>query len=131
MGLDTSLDWLKAQFGQLQADRLVELIRIVHRSGGAGYLDSLREQALRSRSEFALWGEIESKQGWVSGTAKLAIISPWVIVAILAARAENVAIYNTPEGTGVLVAGLLVSIIAYRLVTLMGSLSRPSRVLTK
>lgn len=131
MGFDAALDWFKAQFGLLQTDRLVELIRIVHRSGGAGYLESLREQAIRTRSEIALWGELESKQGWVAGTAKLAIIAPWVIVAILAARVENVAIYNTAEGTGVLVAGLLVSLIAYRLVSLMGSLSKPRRVLTK
>jgi tight adherence protein B len=85
---------------------------------------------LRTRSEIALWGELESKQGWVTGTAKLSIVAPWLIVATLAARSENVAIYNTTEGTGVLVAGLLVSLIAYRLVGLMGLLSKPSRVLT-
>jgi tight adherence protein B len=124
------LEWLKSQFGQLQADRLVELLRIVHRSGGVGYLDSLREQALRTRSEIALWAELESKQGWVTGTAKLAIIAPWIIVVTLSSRSENVAIYNTTEGTGVLVAGLLVSLVAYRLVSLLGSLSKPSRVLT-
>lgn len=129
-GLEKSLAWLKSQFGQLQADRLVELLRIVHSCGGIGYLDSLREQALRTRSEIALWGELESKQGWVTGTAKLAVVAPWIIVATLASRSENVAIYNTAEGTGVLVAGLLVSLVAYRLVGLMGSLSRPSRVLT-
>lgn len=129
-GFDQSLDWLKSQFGQVQADRFVELIRIVHRAGGVGYLDSLREQALRTRSEIALWGELESKQGWVTGTAKLAIVAPWIIVATLSTRTENVAIYNTTEGTAVLVVGLLVSLVAYRLVSLMGSLSKPSRVLT-
>ena len=129
-GLEKSLEWLKSQFGQLQADRLVELLRIVHRSGGVGYLDSLREQALRTRSEIALWAELESKQGWVTGTAKLAIVAPWIIVATLSSRSENVTIYNTTEGTGVLVAGLLVSLVAYRLVGLLGSLSKPSRVLT-
>ena len=90
----------------------------------------MREQALRTRSEIALWGELDSKQGWVTGTAKLAIAAPWIIVATLAARSENVEIYSTTEGTGVLVAGLLVSLTAYRLVGLMGSLSKPSRVLT-
>jgi tight adherence protein B len=129
-GLEKSLDWLKSQFGQLQADRVVELIRIVNRSGGIGYLDSLREQALRTRSEIALWAELESKQGWVTGTAKLAIVAPWIIVATLSSRSENVAIYNTTEGIGVLVAGLVVSLVAYRLVGLLGSLSKPSRVLT-
>jgi tight adherence protein B len=131
LGIDQCLDWFKSQLGQIQADRFVELIRIVNRSGGVGYLDSLRDQALRTRSEIALWAELDSKQGWVTGTAKLAIIAPWIVVATLAARAENIAIYNTLEGTGVLVIGLLVSLIAYRFVGLLGSLSKPTRVLTK
>jgi tight adherence protein B len=129
--MDQGLDWFKSQFGQLQTDRLVELIRVVYRSGGIGYLESLREQALRTRQEIALWGELDSKQGWVTGTAKLAIIAPWIIVATLSTRSENVAIYNTPEGIGVLLAGLLVSLVAYRLVVLMGNLSKPKRVLIK
>jgi tight adherence protein B len=129
--MDQSLDWFKSHLGQIQADRFVELIRIVNRSGGSGYLDSLRDQALRTRSEIALWAELDSKQGWVTGTAKLAIVAPWIVVATLAARAENVAIYNTAEGTAVLIVGLLVSVMAYRMVGLLGSLSKPSRVLTK
>ena len=131
LGMDPCLDWFKSQLGQIQADRFVELIRIVSQSGGVGHLDSLRDQALRTRSEIALWAELDSKQDWVTGTAKLAIIAPWIVVATLAARAENIEIYNTLEGTGVLVIGLLVSLIAYRFVGLLGSLSKPTRVLTK
>ena len=131
LGTDSCLDWFKSQFGQLQADRLVELIRVATKSGGVGYIDSLREQALRTRSEIALWGELESKQGWVTGTAKLAIIAPWIIVATLSSRPENVAIYNTSEGLTVLVFGLAVSLVAYRMVTLLGALPRPRRVFSK
>jgi tight adherence protein B len=128
---DSSLDWLKREFGQLQADRLIELIRVVHSSGGIGYVSSLKDQAQITRSEIATWGELESKQGWVSGTAKLAIIAPWIIVSILSSRVENVAIYNTSEGLSVLLTGLAVSAIAYRLVAVLGHLSKPQRVFTK
>lgn len=131
LGMDQSLDWFKSHMGQIQADRFAELIRIVHSSGGVGYLDSLKDQALRTRSEIALWAELDSKQGWVTGTAKLAIVAPWIVVGTLASRVENVAIYNTAEGTAVLVIGLLVSLIAYRIVGLLGSLSKPGRVLTR
>lgn len=130
-GTEKSLDWFKSQFGQPQADRLIELIRVVQKSGGVGYLDSLRDQSARARSEIALWGELESKQGWVTGTAKLAIVAPWIIVATLSSRSENVAIYNTSEGITILVFGLVVSLIAYRMVTLMGALTKPRRVFTK
>jgi tight adherence protein B len=131
LGVDSSLDWFKAQFGMPQADRLAELIRIVQKSGGLGYLAALRNQSLQTRTEIALWGELESKQGWVSGTAKLAIVAPWIIVATLSSRPENVAIYNTSEGLTVLGVGLLVSLVAYRMVALMGTLRRPGRVFTK
>lgn len=130
-GIERSLDWFKSQFGSSQADRLVELIRVVQKSGGVGYIDSLKNQSSRTRSEIALWGELESKQGWVTGTAKLAIVAPWIIVATLSSRPENVAIYNTSEGITILVFGLLVSLVAYRMVTLMGALTKPRRVFTK
>lgn len=125
---DSSLDVLKSDLGQLHADRLIELIRIVHVSGGAGYLDSLKEQGRITRTEIAAWGELESKQGWVSGTAKLALVAPWIIVTFLSSRPENVAIYNTNEGLTILLVGLVVSLVAYRLIGILGNLTRPKRV---
>lgn len=124
-----ALDWLKLQIGQVHADRLIELIRITQTSGGAGYLDSLRRQAQITREEIALWGELESKQGWVQGTAKLAVLAPWFIVAILGNRPENSNVYNSAEGITILLAGLGVSLFAYRLISILGRLDRPVRVL--
>lgn len=125
---DESLTSLKKELGQLNADRLLELIRIVHLSGGAGYLESLTAQAQITRSDIATWGELESKQGWVTGTAKLALAAPWIIVLFLASRPENVEIYNTTEGLTILLLGLTVSLIAYRLIGLLGNLAKPKRV---
>jgi tight adherence protein B len=124
----SSLAFLKSDLGQLHADRLIELIRIVHASGGAGYLESLNEQGRITRTEIATWGELESKQGWVTGTAKLALVAPWIIVTFLSSRSENVAIYNTNEGLTILLVGLVVSLIAYRLIGILGNLTRPKRV---
>lgn len=123
-----ALDWLKLQLGQVHADRLIELIRITHSSGGAGYLDSLRRQSQITREEIALWGELESKQGWVQGTAKLAVLAPWFIVAILGNRPENSNVYNSAEGIMILLVGLGVSLFAYRLIAILGRLDKPVRV---
>jgi tight adherence protein B len=125
---DTSLSALKSELGQIHADRLIELIRIVHLSGGAGYIDSLNSQARITRSEIATWGELESKQGWVTGTAKLALVAPWLVVLFLASRPENVEIYNTSEGLTILLVGLIVSLVAYRLIGVLGNLAKPKRV---
>jgi tight adherence protein B len=126
--LELSLTALKSELGQLHADRLVELIRLVHLSGGAGYIESLSSQATITRSDIATWGELESKQGWVTGTAKLALVAPWVVVLFLASRPENVEIYNTNEGLTILLIGLTVSLIAYRLIGVLGNLAKPKRV---
>ena len=67
----------------------------------------------------------------MTGTAKLAIVAPWIIVATLSSRPENVAIYNTSDGITILVFGLMVSLVAYRMVTFMGALTKPRRILTK
>jgi tight adherence protein B len=125
---DASLTLLKSELGQLHADRLIELIRLVHLSGGAGYVESLNSQAKITRSDIATWGELESKQGWVTGTAKLALAAPWVVVLFLASRPENVEIYNSNEGLTVLLVGLTISLIAYRLIGVLGNLAKPKRV---
>ena len=125
---DDSLTEIKNELGQIQSDRLIELLRIIHLSGGAGYLESLSAQVKISRLEIATWGELESKQGWVTGTAKLTLVAPWVVVLFLASRSENVEIYNTNEGLTILLLGLTVSLIAYRLIGLLGNLEKPKRV---
>jgi tight adherence protein B len=73
-------------------------------------------------------GQLESKQGWVSGTAKLAVASPWIIVAMLSIRPENAAIYNSTSGAVVLLVGFLISIGAYRVIHLMSLLPQQPRV---
>ena len=125
---DTSLTVLKSELGQLHADRLIELIRLVHSSGGAGYIESLNSQAKITRSDIATWGVLESKQGWVTGTAKLALAAPWLVVVFLTSRPENVKIYNSNEGLTILLVGLTVSLIAYRLIGVLGNLTKPKRV---
>ena len=100
----------------------------MHISGGAGYIESLNSQAKITRSDIATWGELESKQGWVTGTAKLALAAPWLVVVFLTSRPENVKIYNSNEGLTILLVGLTVSLIAYRLIGVLGNLTKPKRV---
>jgi tight adherence protein B len=119
---------LKAELGEVHADRLIELTRVVIEAGGEGYVSSLKSQSHLTREDLALWGELESKQGWVSGTAKLAVAAPWLIVAMLSTRPENAAAYQSAEGTLILLVGLLVSIFAYRLINLLGGLTTAPRV---
>lgn len=127
--LDEVLVALKAEFGSVHSDRLVELLRMVNQNGARGYHALLRDQSKVLRADLAMWSSIETKQSWVLGTAKLAIAAPWMIVALLATRAENASVYNSPGGTSLLLTGLLVSGFAYYLIHLLGALPQPRRVL--
>lgn len=126
--LDGSLERLKVRFGDVHADRLCELLRLVNQAGGVGLLDSLRNQVLLVRQELAFTGEIASKLGWITGTAKLAVGAPWLIVAMLFTRPENASAYASVEGSWILLIGLAVSIFAFRLVQMLGELPVNPRV---
>ncbi len=122
------LDWLKSDVGERHGDKLFELIRISSQAGGQAYLSSIRAQGLQIRNDLALVGELESKQGWVTGTAKLAVAAPWIIVAMLSSRPENVMAYNQSGGVLILSIGLLVCAFAYRLIHMFGALPERPRV---
>ncbi|CAB4631080.1 unannotated protein [freshwater metagenome] len=125
---DQAIDESKAEFGNEHADRLFELLRMVSKSGSALLPTVLRLQSQNIRSELSLIGQIEAKQGWVSGTAKIAVAAPWIVVAMLSSRPENISAYNSLAGLTVLILGFAVSIFAYRIVILFGSIPENPRV---
>lgn len=123
-----SLDEFKAELGEVHADRLCEVLIMVSATGSESLLMTLRQQSISLRLDIARSAQIESKQGWVLGTAKIAVAAPWIVVALLSARPENAEIYNSPTGAGILLVGFLICVFAYRLVHLLGALPQPPRV---
>jgi tight adherence protein B len=128
LSLVSSLDQLKSRVGTIHSDRLCELLCVVSSAGGAGLIETLRNQVQLVRKELAFSGEISSKVGWITGTAKIAVGAPWLIVAMLSSRPENASAYASTEGSLLLLIGLLVSIFAYRLVQMLGTLPPSPRV---
>lgn len=127
---EQSIDELKSSLGEVHADRFCEVLRLVSSSGSESLGQTLRQQASSLRRDLAVAGQIDSKQGWVSGTAKIAVAAPWVVVALLATRKENAAIFNTAEAAAILLLGFVVCVVAYRLVHLLGALPQQPRVFT-
>ncbi|WP_427018599.1 type II secretion system F family protein [Pseudarthrobacter sp. P1] len=126
---DASLQRLKDRLADPVADRIVEALRLTREVGGSdlgrllGTLgDFLRDNA-RTRSE------LEARQSWTVNAAKLAIASPWLVLMLLATRPEAIGAYNSAAGWAVLVGGLLVSAICYRVMLRIGALPADERVL--
>lgn len=123
-----AIDNLKRALGEAHADKTCEVLRLVANTGAENLARVLRAQASSIRAELNVVGQLESKQGWVVGTAKIAVVAPWIIVALLSVRPENAAIYNSVSGASILLIGFVVSIFAYRLVHIIGALPAAPRV---
>jgi tight adherence protein B len=76
-----------------------------------------------------MFQQIAAKQGWVLGTAKVAVAAPWLIVILLASQPDNAKAYSSAAGSLLLLSGLVASIVAVRLISLIGAIDEPRRVL--
>jgi len=123
------LDNLKARLANPIADRFIEITRLASASGGRGYLNALRAQSLQLRLENSTWSEINAKQNWVLGTAKLAVLAPWLILVLLSLRSETAMAFQSESGVAVLALGTVASLLAFRLIKTLGKLPPRPRTL--
>jgi len=82
----------------------------------------LRSLAAWLRQDAAIRSEVEARQSWIVNAARLGVAAPWIILVLLASRPEAAFAYNTPAGSVVIVGGLVVSIVAYRVMIALGRL---------
>jgi tight adherence protein B len=116
------LDELKAQLADPVADRILETLRMSREVGGGELTIILRALGTDLRAEAAVRSELEARQSWVMNAAKLGVAAPWVVLVLLATRPEAAAAYATPAGTALIVAGIGVSVVAYRVMIGIGRL---------
>lgn len=124
---DSSAQRLKQTLADPVADRIVETLRMARHVGGTELTPVLRALAASVRADAALRAEVEARQSWIRGAAVLGVAAPWVILALLAMRPEGAEAYATPEGTVMIVAGAVVSFVAFRIMLRIGRLPEPRR----
>ncbi|MHA7272027.1 type II secretion system F family protein [Arthrobacter sp. TMT4-20] len=126
---DDALERLKARLADPVADRIIEALRMTRDVGGSdlgrllGTLAEFLRDSARTRSE------LEARQSWTINAARLAVAAPWLVLMLLATRPEAVRAYNTATGAGVLIGGLVVSVVCYRIMLRIGALPQDERVL--
>jgi len=122
-----SVDALKDRLADPVADRILETLRMSREVGGSELTTVLRNLASYLRQEAAIRSEVEARQSWVLNAARLGVAAPWIILVLLATRPEAAAAYNTAGGVLLIVGGLLVTVIAYRLMLALGRFSQEPR----
>ena len=126
---DDALNRLKERLADPVADRIVEALRMTREVGGSdlgrllGTLSEFLRDAARTRSE------LEARQSWTINAARLAVAAPWFVLMLLSTRPEAVRAYNTAGGAVVLLGGLAVSAVCYRVMLRIGALPEDERVL--
>jgi len=122
-----AIDRLKAGLADPVADRILETLRMAREVGGSDLTIVLRDLAAWLRQDAAIRAEVEARQSWVVNAARLGVAAPWIVLLLLSSRPEGAVAYNTESGVVVIISGLVVSVIAYRLMVHIGRLPEERR----
>lgn len=118
---------LKDRLSDPTADRILETLRMAREVGGTELTTVLRNLASYLRQESAIRSEVEGRQSWVVNAARLGVAAPWAVLLLLATRPEASAAYNTPAGAVLIVGGLVVTVLAYRIMIAVGRIPEERR----
>ena len=124
---DYSVDKLKGSLADQFADRLIETLRMAREVGGSDLTLVLRSLSSWLRQDAAVRAEVEAKQSWVVNAARLGVAAPWIVLVLISSRPEAAQAFNTPAGTIVILGGLTVSVLAYRVMLIVGRLPEERR----
>ncbi|MBB2902123.1 tight adherence protein B [Kineococcus radiotolerans] len=111
-------------------DRLAATLRMTRQVGGSDLGTTLRTLSGYLREDQRTRGELLARQSWTVSAARLAVAAPWVVLALLATRPGTLEAFDTGAGVVVLVAGAVVSAGSYAVMSRLGRLPSPRRVLS-
>lgn len=124
------VDRLKATLADPTADRILETLRMAREVGGTDVTAVLRGLAGYLREDAALRGEVVARQSWIRNAARLGVAAPWLLLLVLASRPETLEAYDSAAGTALILVGVGVTIVAYRLMLGLGRLPEERRWFT-
>lgn len=122
-----AVDELKVALADPVADRILETLRMSREVGGSELTNVLRSLSVYLRQEAAIRSEIEARQSWVMNAARLGLAAPWVVLFLLTTRPEAALAYNSAGGITLIVAGLVLSVVAFRIMAGIGRLPEQPR----
>ncbi|QAY73654.1 type II secretion system protein F [Agromyces protaetiae] len=119
---EPALDRLKDRLADPVADRILETLRMARDVGGGEIVRVLQALSSYLREDAALRGEVRARQSWVRNAARLGVAAPWLLLLVLATKPETIRAYDSPAGTALLLIGLVVTLIAYRVMIALGAI---------
>ena len=126
--LTQAIEELKALFAHHGSDQIFEALIISKALGGSDLLQILRSLGDFLRQDLALRREIEVKHGWIKNSAHLSAAAPWILLLLLSTQPSTAAAYSTSTGAMILIAGLVMTGVAYIWMNRLGRLPQTPRV---
>lgn len=126
--LSQAIDELKASFAHHGSDQIFEALLIAKTLGGSELLQILRTLGDFLRQDLALRREIDVKHGWIKSSAHISAAAPWILLLLLSTQPSTAVAYSTPTGAVILMAGLVMTAVAYLWMNFLGRLPETPRV---
>ena len=118
---------LKRRIADPTADVLCESLIVAREIGGTELPRIVADLGTAVRAESRVRNEVRSRQAWVRHAARLGVAAPWLVVAMIAGRAETHVAFNSEEGVAVLVIGFAATVVAYVVMTAISAVPEPAR----
>ncbi|MGO2533104.1 type II secretion system F family protein [Arthrobacter rhombi] len=126
---DDAMERLRYRLADPVADKIVAALMITREVGGSDLGEMLGTLGGFLRDSARTRGELEARQSWTVNAARLAVAAPWVILLLMSTQPQAVKAYSTVGGAIVLLAGLFISFLCYRIMLGIGSLPSEERIL--
>jgi tight adherence protein B len=126
--LNQAIEELKSTFSHHGSDQIFEALIISKALGGSELLQILRTLGDFLRQDVALRREIEVKHGWIKSSAHLSAAAPWILLLLLSTQPSTASAYSTTTGALILIAGLVMTGVAYMWMNRLGRLPETPRV---
>ena len=126
--LSEAIDQLKASFAHHGSDQIFEALLIAKTLGGSELLQILRTLGDFLRQDLALRREIDVKHGWIKNSAHISAAAPWILLLLLSTQPSTASAFSTTSGAMILLAGLLLTAVAYIWMNRLGRLPQAPRV---
>lgn len=125
-----AVDTLKARLADPTADRILETLRMAREVGGTDLTAVLRGLSAYLREDATLRAEVGARQSWIRNAARLGVAAPWLLLLVLASRPETLQAYDSAAGSALILCGVGVTLVAYRLMLGLGRLPEERRWFT-
>jgi tight adherence protein B len=125
---ELGINFLKHEIGHHSLDQIFECLAMAKILGSNELLNILRLLGSFIREDLVLRNEIATKQNWIRNSAHLSAAAPWLLLLLLSTQASTKNAYSSRSGVLVLLAGLVLTAVAYLWMNQLSKLPEPERI---